>query len=74
MDIETELRRLETGYRVALSGCVAAKAAYLAQSDSVGATPASLARAHREWLRLDQRRRALARAMSELEAMEQAVL
>ena len=74
LNIEAELRRLEVGYRAALSGAVVAKAGYLAQIDDSSATPASVAHARKKWRSLVQRKRAFARAMNELEAMEQPLL
>ncbi len=73
IDIEAQLRRLEASYRKALSGAVAAKALYLAEIAKAGSTPVAVAHARREWRMLDQKRRACARAMSEVEAMERGI-
>jgi hypothetical protein len=70
MDIETRLRKLESRYRSALSGSVAAKAHYLALAEEPSSTPAAVEAAKARWLALDSRKRTIAAQMGELEALE----
>jgi hypothetical protein len=70
MDIEARLRSLEARYRQALSRAVGAKANYLALLDEPGSTPAAIQKAKLEWGRLEERRRAVAARMAEIEDLE----
>jgi hypothetical protein len=72
MDIEIRLRKLESRYRAALSGAVAAKANYLALAGEPSATPTAVDRAKCSWQQLEARKGAIAAQMSELEALEDA--
>ena len=69
---QTELRRIESMYRSALSGAVVAKARYLALNEC-SPTPTAVARAHSRWKQLDASCRILAMRRSQLEAFERAV-
>ena len=73
MDIEAQLRKLESRYRSAQSAAVAAKAHYLALVGEPGAAPAAVARAQAAWEKLDSRRREIAGRMGEIEELEQAL-
>ncbi len=72
MDIETDLRKLESAYRHALSAAVAAKASYLARSGQPNVAPAAIERARAVWRRLESRKAFLAAKMLELEEIERA--
>ncbi|GAC1497819.1 MAG: hypothetical protein NVS1B6_03650 [Steroidobacteraceae bacterium] len=74
MDIENNLRTLESAYRHALSGAVAAKACYLARSGQPNVTPATIERAKAVWRRLESRKAFLAAKMVELEEIERAAI
>jgi hypothetical protein len=71
MDIDAQLRKLESRYRSALSATVAAKAHYLALDGEAGATPTALEHAKSNWQRLDARKREIAARMGQLEELEQ---
>jgi hypothetical protein len=71
MNVESRLRKLEIRYRTALSGAVAAKAHYLAQVATRGATPAKIAHLQRHWKDLENQRKELAERMVDLENLEQ---
>jgi hypothetical protein len=70
MDIEARLRALESRYRQAANAAVAAKAHYLAILDEGGANAAAIRRARQHWLNWDERKRAVAARMGELEDYE----
>jgi hypothetical protein len=74
MNIEAQLRSLESRYRHALSATVAAKARYLALLDEPRSTPASVARARQQWETVDVRKREIAARMGEIEDLEQKLL
>jgi hypothetical protein len=67
MDVEARLRKLEIGYRLALSSAVAAKAHYLGLLGSPSATPASIERARQLWQQREACKRAFAARMGEVE-------
>ena len=73
MDIEARLRSLESRYRKALSGAIAAKAHYMALLDEPGSTPASIERVRSQWETLDVRRREIAARMGELDDLGQQI-
>ncbi len=60
MNIEAQLRKLESHYRTAVSATIAAKANYLAIAGEPSATPPAIERAKNLWQRLDARKRAIA--------------
>jgi hypothetical protein len=72
MDIETQLRQLESRYRAASSAAVAAKAHYLALAGEPSATPAAIQRAKATWQKLDTRKCAIAARMGEIEEQDPA--
>jgi hypothetical protein len=72
MDIEAQLRQLESRYRATLSAAVGAKAHYLALVGEPSATPAAIQRAKATWQKLDSRKCAIAARMGELEERDQA--
>jgi hypothetical protein len=72
MDIEIQLRQLESRYRAASSAAVGAKAHYLALAGEPSATPAAVQRAKATWQKLDTRKCAIAARMGELEEKDQA--
>lgn len=74
MDIEVRLRKLESTYRAALSGTVAAKARYLALAGDSSATAAAVERAKARWQQLDASRRGIAAQLGQLEELEQALI
>ncbi len=74
MNVEATLRKLEVRYRAALSGAVSAKAQYLAQAGSLGATPATIAHLQRQWKNLESQRKEIAERMARLEALEQTAI
>jgi hypothetical protein len=70
VDIEAQLRQLESRYRAALSGAVAAKAHYLALCSEPLNAPAELARAKERWDMLESRKHAIAARMGEIEELD----
>ncbi len=74
MDIEVELRRLESRYRVALSGTVAAKAHYLALRSEPSAARRDVEQAEIQWKAFESRKRSLAARMGEVEELDRDVI
>jgi hypothetical protein len=70
MDVETELRILESRYRDASSGAVAAKARYLALCAEPSATARDIERARTRWETCESRKRTLAARMGEMEELD----
>ena len=70
MDIEVQLRKLESRYRVALSGAVAAKAHYLALRSEPSAARRDVEQAEIQWQAFESRKRALAARMGEIEELD----
>jgi len=73
MDIELELRKLESKYRATLSAAVAAKAHYLALAGEPSATPRAVELAKLNWQERDARKKRLAARMGELEMLEDSI-
>jgi hypothetical protein len=73
MDIEVQLRKLESRYRVALSGAIAAKAHYLALRSEPSAARRDLEQAEIQWQACESRKRALAARMGEIEELDRDV-
>jgi hypothetical protein len=71
MDIEAQLRKLESRYRAALSAAVAAKAHYLAVIGEPSATPAAIERAKSAWQQLETQKHTIAVRMGEIEELDQ---
>jgi hypothetical protein len=71
MDIEDQMKHLQTLLTYALSGAVSAKARYLALSGEPGATPAAVARAKMMWRQLESRKTAIVAKMVALEEMKE---
>ena len=70
MDIEVQLRKLESRYRVALSGAVAAKAHYLALRSEPSAARRDVEQAEIQWQAFESRKRALAARRGEIEELD----
>ena len=71
MDVEDQLKRLQSLFSYALSGAVAAKARYLAQRGDPSSTPAAVARAKMTWQQIEARKTAIIARMVALEELEQ---
>lgn len=69
MDIEEQLRKLETRYRAASSAAGAAKAHYFALSAEPGVRPEAIALAKENWQRLENRKREISSRMGEVELL-----
>ena len=72
MDIEDQLKRLQSLFSYALSGAVAAKARYLSLRGDAASTPAAVARAKMTWQQIEARKTAIIARMVALEDLEQA--
>jgi hypothetical protein len=70
MDIEIQLRKLESRYRVALNGAVAAKAHYLALRSEPSVALRDVEHAENQWKTFESRKRALAARMGEIEELD----
>ena len=70
MNVEAQLRQLESNYRAALSATVVAKANYLALAGDPSALSAAVRRAKVRWQQLDARKRGIASQMGEIEDIE----
>jgi hypothetical protein len=68
MDIESQLRKLETLYRSASTAAAAARAHHGALAEAPGVNPATLAHALGQYRRLEDRKRGIA---AKIEAMEE---
>ena len=73
MDIEAQLRKLESRYRVALSGAVAAKAHYLALRSEPSSARRDVEQAETQWKTFESRKRVLAARMGEIEELDRDV-
>jgi hypothetical protein len=71
MDIEDQIKHLQTLFAYALSGAVSAKARYLALSGEPGATPAAVTRAKMLWRQLEARKTAIVAKMVALEELKE---
>lgn len=71
MDIDDQIKHLQTLFTYALSGSVSAKARYQALCGEPGATPPAVARARMRWRQLEARKAALIAKMVALEEMKE---
>jgi hypothetical protein len=69
MDVEDNLKKLQSSFSYASSACAAAEARYLAMTRE-GAAPAALARARFAWRQFEARKDAIIERMVALEELE----
>ncbi len=74
MDIEDQLKRLQSLFSYAMSNAVTAKARYLSIEGEPSSTPAAIARARILWQQLEARKAAIITRMVALEECEQETL
>jgi hypothetical protein len=73
MDIEDQLKRLQSLFSYALSNAVTAKARYIAIDGEPSSTPAAIARARAFWQQLEARKAAIITRMVALEELEEEI-
>jgi hypothetical protein len=71
MDIDDQIKHLQTLLAYALSGSVSAKARYQALCGEPGSTPPAVARARMRWRQLEARKAALIAKIVTLEEMKE---